>query len=668
MMNRFVLAAVTAGLGNAAAAEGKPNLIPREVLFGNPDKASPEVSPDGRQLAYLAPVDGVLNVWVGPANAPDQAKAVTADKKRGIRQYFWAYTNEHILYLQDKGGDEDFHLYLVNLKTGETKDLTPFEKIRAIVQQVSHKTPETILVGVNDRDARFHDVYKIDLKTGQRTLVQKNDGYSGFVTDDDNKVRFANKFDVDGSTVYYEPASDGWKEFLRIPSGDTLTTGLNGFDRNGGAAYIIDSRGRDTGAVFKLDLKTGKKELLAESDKADAGGLLVHPTEKNVQAVSFTYARREWKILDPKVAADFAVLKKVRDGDPSVVSRTLADDKWVVAYTEDDGPVVYYMYDRAAKKATKLFTNNKDLEGQPLVPMRPVVIESRDGLKLVCYLSLPKGSAGDDHKPMKPLPTVMFIHGGPWARDNWGYNPVHQMLADRGYAVMSVNYRGSTGFGKNFINAGNKEWAGKMHDDLIDAKKWLIEKKIADPENVAIMGGSYGGYATLVGVTFTPKEFACGVDIVGPSSLVTLLKTIPPYWAPAMQLFKDRVGDVTSEAGRNFLMERSPLSRVEKIEKPLLIGQGANDPRVKQSESDQIVKAMKEKKIPVTYVLFPDEGHGFARPENRIAFFAVAEAFLAEHLGGQYEPIGDAFGGSSVTVPAGADGVPGLAAALPKKE
>ncbi len=353
------------------------------------------------------------------------------------------------------------------------------------------------------------------------------------------------------------------------------------------------------------------------------------------------------------------------DGDITVSSRTLDDKTWVVAFLMDNGPTRFYLYDRGAGKARFLFTDRKELEGQPLQKMHPQLVKTRDGLELVCYLTLPPGSDADGTgRPKHAVPMVLDVHGGPWGRDRWGFDPMHQLLANRGYAVLSVNFRGSTGFGKKFLNAGNREWAAKMHDDLIDAVDWAIKEKIAQPDKVAIMGGSYGGYATLVGLTFTPEKFACGVDIVGPSNLVTLLNTIPAYWAPAMQLFKDRVGDHTTAEGKRFLEERSPLTHVGKIRRPLLIGQGANDQRVKQAESDQIVKAMQEHKIPVTYVLFPDEGHGFARPPNRLAFNAVTEAFLAQHLGGRYEPIGTAFEDSTITVPAGADDVPGLPAAL----
>lgn len=663
-------------LSTATAADPTPTptgkesgLIPRSVLFGNPDKAAARISPDGKQISYLAPVNGVLNVWVGPIDKPEEARAVTKDTKRGIRSYSWAYTNQHILFSQDENGDEDWHIYRVDLKTGETKDLTPLKKIAARIEEVSHKFPKEILVALNDRDPQFHDIYRVNIDTGDKTLVQKNTEFSGFVTDDDYKVRFASKFAPDGGVLYLKPdGKGGWGDFLKVGQADSLTTQPLGFDKTGEVMYLLDSRDRDTAALATLDLKTGKESVVAENARADAGGILQHPTEKTIQAVSFTYDRTQWVFKDPAVEADFAELRKVADGDISVASRTLDDKQWIVGFLMDNGPVRYYLYDRPTKKAKFLFTNRKDLEGQPLQKMHPRIIKARDGLELVSYLTLPPDTdkAGKG-VPDKPLPMVLYVHGGPWARDSWGFNAPHQFLANRGYAVLSVNFRSSTGFGKKFLNSGNKEWGLKMHDDLIDAVDWAVKEKIADPSKVAIMGGSYGGYATLAGLTFTPDKFACGVDVVGPSNLVTLLSTIPPYWAPALQLFKDRVGDHTTEEGKKFLTERSPLTHVEKIKKPLLIGQGANDPRVKQSEADQIVKAMNDKKIPVTYVLFPDEGHGFARPANRLAFEAVTEAFLARHLGGRYEAIGDAFQGSAITVPTGAADVPGLREKLPAK-
>lgn len=663
------LEGVAFGQGPQPTPAGKETgLIPRRVLFGNPDKASPRISPDGKQLAYLAPVDGVLNVWVGPTADISKAAPVTEDKKRGIRQYFWAYDNAHILYVQDTGGDENWHVYSVDVKAKKTTDLTPLEKVAAQIDSVSHRFPNEIIVGLNDRDPQYHDLYRINIATGERKLLQKNEEFSGFITDDDYVVRFAEKFAEDGGTVTMQPGKDGkWTEYLKVPMEDSLSTRIVGFDKTGKIAYFIDSRGRNTGAFTTLDIATKKQTVIAQSEVADASGIISHPTENTIQAVSFTYDRTQWQFLDKEVEADFKHLKTVANGDITLSSETLDNKTWVISFLMDNGPVRYYVYDRPTKKATFLFTSRKEQEQWTMQPMRPEILTSRDGLKLVSYLTLPpKTDADNNGRPDKPVPMVLVVHGGPWARDSWGFSSLHQLYANRGYAVLSVNFRGSTGFGKTFLNAGNREWAAKMHDDLLDAVNWAVSQKIADKQKIAILGGSYGGYATLVGLTFTPDVFACGVDIVGPSNIVTLLKTIPPYWAPALQMFKDRVGDHLTDEGRKFLEERSPLSKVEQIKKPLLIGQGANDPRVKQSESDQIVKAMQEKKIPVTYVLFPDEGHGFARPPNSLAFQAVTEAFLARHLGGRYEAIGDAFEGSSITVPAGAEDIPALVKSLPK--
>jgi dipeptidyl aminopeptidase/acylaminoacyl peptidase len=674
-----------------------PPLIPREVLFGNPDKAALRISPDGRHIAFLAPVNGVLNVWVAATNAPEAATPVTQDTGRGIRRFFWAYTNDHLLYLQDQGGDENWKVYAVDLNTKTSRDLTPFETIpgpdgkpallpngkpmrpAAQIENVSRRLPDTILIGLNTRDPRYHDIYRVDIRTGAMTLAQTNAEFSGFVTDDDYAVRFASRMTDDGGTELLKPAAQqspaggvraqgitNWEPFQTIGMEDSLTTHPVGFDKTGRVLYMIDSRGRNTSAMTTLDLATGAVATVAEDPRADVAGVLVHPTEETIQAVSFTYARTEWKILDPAIQSDFDYLKTVAAGDILVTSRTLDDRVWTVAFLLDNGPARSYLYDRARKQATFLFTNRKALEGLPLARMYPRVISSRDGLNLVSYLTLPpEADRRGDGRPDGPLPLVLLVHGGPWARDSWGLDPEHQWLANRGYAVLAVNFRGSTGLGKAFLNAAVKEWAGKMHDDLLDAVDWAVRQGIARPDKVCIMGGSYGGYATLVGLTFTPEVFACGVDIVGPSSLVTLLNTIPPYWEPGIAMFTTRVGDHRTEDGRRFLESRSPLSYVDRIQRPLLIGQGANDPRVKQSEADQIVTAMQAKGIPVTYVLYPDEGHGFARPENSLSFNAVVEAFLSRYLGGRYQPVGMDFQGSTITVPTGAAGVPGLEAALP---
>lgn len=645
-------------------------LIPRRLLFGNPDKASARISPDGSRLSYLAPVDGVLNVWVAPADEPTAAGPVTRDTGRGIHNYFWAFDNRHILYIQDQNGDENWRLFTVDLDLGETKDLTPIDGVQAQVQEVSHKFPDEVLVGLNDRDPQLHDLYRVDVRSGERTLALENPGFLEITTDDDFQVRFATRPTEDGGAEVLQRTgkdggADGWETFASIEMEDALTTMLAGFDRSGVVLYMLDSRGRDTAALFTIDLNSSATKLVAEDPRCDVGGVMLHPTKKTIEAVAFAYEKMEWTVLDASVEADMAYLNGVAPGEMDVVSRSLDDQTWVVAYMLDDGPVKYFLYDREAGEARFLFTNRQELEGLPLVKLHPVVIEARDGLKMVSYYTLPPGSERQGQPvPAQPLPLVLVVHGGPWGRDTWGYNSLLQMLSNRGYATLSVNFRGSTGFGKGFLNAGNKEWGGRMHDDLLDGVRWAVEMGIADPERVAIMGGSYGGYATLVGMTITPEVFACGVDIVGPSNLITLMEAFPPYWQPAIEMFATRVGDHRTEEGRRFLLERSPLTYVDRISRPLLIGQGANDPRVNQAESDQIVKAMQDRDIAVTYALYPDEGHGFVRPENNLSFFAVSEAFLAQHIGGRFEPIGDDFQGSTIEAPAGAEQVPGLADAL----
>ncbi len=680
------LLALAAGCQTAVVEEVE--LIPRELFFGNPDRASLQVSPDGNRISFLAPVDGVLNVWVAPADNPQAAEAVTKDTGRGVRIYFWSYNNDRIIYLQDEGGDENWQVHTVNVETKEDTNLTPFEEIpgpdgkpmagpngrplrpAARIQAVSPNFPDEILIGLNNRNPRFHDIHRLNLNSGEIKLVLQNDQFVGFSTDDDYRVRFGARLTPDGGNELMEPdGKGGWKSFIKIAMEDMLTTSPVTFDKSGDILYMLDSRGRNTAALTAWNLETDESKVLAEDPRTDIIDLMIHPTEKNVQAAATNFTRKEWKVLDESIRADIETLRGVTDGDPEVTSRSHDDRRWTVVFVEDDGPARYYLYDRGAKKASFLFTNRSALEGKALATMHPVVVKSRDGLDLVSYLTLPVGSDGDgDGRPEEAQPTVLLVHGGPWGRDSWGYNGLHQWLANRGYAALSVNFRGSTGFGKDFINAANMEWAGKMHDDLIDAVEWAVAEGVAVKDRIAIMGGSYGGYATLVGLTFTPDVFACGVDIVGPSNLRTLLETIPPYWQPLMDMWATRVGDPRTEEGRKFLESRSPLTFVDRINKPLLIGQGANDPRVKQSESDQIVQAMQANNIPVTYVLYPDEGHGFARPQNSLSFFAVSELFLEQHLGGRSEPLGDDLEGSSIQVPNGSERIPGLAEAVGKAE
>ncbi|SDZ19098.1 Dipeptidyl aminopeptidase/acylaminoacyl peptidase [Lysobacter sp. yr284] len=654
----------------ATAASAGGELIPRSALFGNPERSGAQISPDGRYLSWLAPVNGVMNVWVAPAGEPAKARAVTDDAARGIRSYAWSYRSGTLLYLRDSGGDENFHLYSVDVaKPGAARDLTAYPKTRASLVRLAHRHPDRILVGMNDRDPKWHDLYEVDLASGQRTLaLRNNDRLAGYLADGDLKVHRATRSREDGgSELLASDGKGGWSVVDTVPFEDSQTTEYEGYSDDGQLLYLTDSRGRDTAALYAIDA-AGKKSLLLEDARADVGARLTDPASDRVQAASVYYLRQQWKPLDPAIGKDLQWLQdKLGAGEVSVASRSLDDKTWVVSYGAAEEPGTTYLYRRggAAPELTRLFSTRPALDGQPLVPMWPVEIPSRDGKTLVSYLTLPKSADADgDGKPDKPVPLVLLVHGGPWARDYYGYNAGSQWLANRGYATLRVNYRGSTGFGKNFINAGDGEWAGKMHDDLIDAVDWAVKQGVSKKEDVAIMGGSYGGYATLVGLTFTPDTFKCGVDIVGPSNLQTLLKTIPPYWASIFEQFARRMGDPRTEAGRKQLAERSPIGRVDKIDKPLLIGQGANDPRVNQAESDQIVEAMRKKNIPVTYVLFPDEGHGFARPENAMAFNAVAEGFLAQCLGGRAQPIGADFKGSSISVPAGADAVKGLAESL----
>ncbi|NIL99359.1 MAG: alpha/beta fold hydrolase [Planctomycetales bacterium] len=660
-------------------------LIGREVFFGNPDKIAPDLSPDGTQVAFLAPRDGVLNIWLAPVADVGKARPLTDDRHRGIRSFFWAHTGRHILYSQDVDGDENWKIYCIDLQTNKIRNLTPDaegrgeqadptgqNRVRARVESVSHRRPDEILIGLNDRDPRYHDVYRVNILTGQKQLAQKNPGYRGFVIDEDYRIRFASKFQPDGSLAYYQPAEGteqqveiAWRPFLQIPQEDNATTRFLGFDKSGQVLYLADSRQRDTAALVTLDLNSGEKKLIAADPRADVGAIKSHPTENTIQAVSFYYAKRERKFFDEEVQRDFQLASRQARGEMGIASWSNDDRQWIVADLLDNGPVRYFHFDRDTKQLRFLFVHRAALENLPLAHMHPLVITARDGLKLVSYLTLPVGSdpAGRG-RPDQPLPMVLLVHGGPWARDSWGFDGEHQLWANRGYAVLSVNYRGSTGFGKNFQNIARRQWAGTMHDDLLDAVRWAVAEGIADREKIAITGGSYGGYATLVGLTFTPDVFACGVDIVGPSSLITLIEAIPPYWESFRQQLIERVGDIDTPAGRDELRRRSPLYHAQKIRRPLLIAQGKNDPRVKEAEAEQMVEAMQNNKIPVTYVLFTDEGHGLARPENRLAFYALTEAFLARHLGGRAEPIGSALEGSSLTVPVGVEEIPGLEAAF----
>jgi len=642
-------------------------LIPRGDLFGNPTRAAGKISPDGQWLSWLAPKDGVLNIWMAPADNPDQAKAMTDATDRPIRQYFWSPDSQSLLYIQDKGGDENFLLYGVNIASGEETTLTPFENTRVDIVGGSESIRDKILVGLNNRDPQFHDVHLLDLNSGELTLVLENNGYAGFMADDTLTVRMALCQNEAGGTDYFRVVDNSVESdpFSSTAMEDSLTTNPAGYTNDGTILYWLDSRGRNTAALYAEDVATGKRTLIAEDDKADIGGTIRDRESGKVQAYSVNYLKTEWTALDADIGASLDWLGTQLEGEYGISSRTDDDQTWIVWNDPLTAPTATYIYDRRAQTLTPFYVTRPELEGAPLQPMYPVEITSRDGLTLPSYLTLSAGVAmDDDGNPSASSPMVLLVHGGPWARDDYGFNSIHQMLANRGYAVLSVNFRGSTGFGKDFLNAANKQWGLAMHDDLIDATNWAIAQGITGKDQVAIMGGSYGGYATLAGLAFTPETFACGLDIVGPSNLETLLDTIPPYWAPLVKIFHERMGNPDSEEGLALLKAASPLYKADQITKPLLIAQGANDPRVKQAESDQIVGAMKDAGIPVTYVLYPDEGHGFAKPTNNIAFFAIAENFLAECLGGRAEPLGDVLVPSSAEILEGAEHVVGLAKAL----
>jgi dipeptidyl aminopeptidase/acylaminoacyl peptidase len=634
-------------VGRVARAE-LPPLIPRDVLFGNPERARPRLSPDGKRLAWLAPDRrNVLQVWVATVGAKD-AKAVTADKKRGIRIYDWAEDARTILYLQDSDGDENYHVYGVDVEQGATavRDLTPWQGVRAGIIDVNPRFPHRILVHLNLRDRRLFDVYRVDLRTGAIELDTRNPGdVVGWVVDDRQVPRATVSVTPDGGTEVRVRASatSPWKTFLKVGPRETLEP-LD-FTKDGRALYLKSSLGADTARVVLRQLRGGKETVVAASPEVDAGPVVIHPTRHVVQAVGFSPGRTHWTVVDPTIKGDFAAIAKLSDGDFSVTNRDRADRTWLVAFTRDRGAVRYYTWDRAAHRGTFLFAHQPKLEGLKLAAMQPVAIRARDGLTLHAYLTLPVGVAP------RRLPMVLFVHGGPWARDSWGFDPYAQWLANRGYAVLQVNYRGSEGYGKRFLHAGDKQWGRAMHHDLLDAVAWAVQQGYADPKRVGIMGGSYGGYAALAGAAFTPDVFRCSVDIVGPSNLFTLIKSVPPYWKPLMALFHQRVGDPADPKDHELLTRASPLFSAARIKIPLLIGQGANDPRVKQAESEQIVAAIAQHRGRVTYVLYPDEGHGFARPQNRIDFNARAEAFLARHLGGRAEPLpGGRIKGSTAVV------------------
>jgi dipeptidyl aminopeptidase/acylaminoacyl peptidase len=642
-MNNVIVGILIMLLSSINYAFADEGLIPREVLFGNPDKSLVRLSPDGKYITYLAPSNGVLNVWLAPIDDVKSAKHITDDKERGIRNYFWSLNNKHILFMQDYKGDENFRLYSYDLTSQKIKLLSPEKGVRVRVYATSIKHPDEIIIGLNERRPDYFDCYRLNLVSGKSEKIFTNDEFVGFGFDNDLNLRFAQKTTEDGGSVYYRMVDGEFQQYINISLEDADNTFIIGFKQNNDVFYMLDSRNRNTAALTEVNWQTGKSTVLAEDDKADIDVMTSHPTKDIIQAVTINYLKPEHKVLDKEIASDISFLEQVEDGVLTIASRSLDDNTWIVAYYNDSNPVKYYKYNRIKRQTSFLFVNNSQLTKYQLMPMKPLVIKARDGLNLVSYLTLPP-----EAKDKKPLPMILVVHGGPWARDEWGLNSQHQWLANRGYAVLSVNYRGSTGFGKEFLNAGNGQWGKKMHEDLLDAVNWAVNEKIADPKQVVIFGGSYGGYAALAGLTLTPDVFAAGVNIVGISNLLTFIKSVPEYWKPVLDNMRKRIGDWNSEEGKKKLAEVSPINHVHKITKPLLIAHGKHDPRVNEDESEQIVNSMRKKGIPVLYAYYEDEGHGFARPVNRLSFYAVAEQFLAEILGGRAEPIKNALQGSSI--------------------
>ena len=611
------------------------DLIPAAVLFGNPERVSPRLSPDGTRLAWIAPHDGILNVWVAPAGDDgidwSQTRLVTDDSDRGIRTFAWAHDGRHLLYQQDAGGDENWHLHDVDLQTMQHRDLTPFDGVQAQLIGMERKFPTQLLIGLNKDNPQLHDVYQLELVTGELVREVQNPGFVGWVADAQLVVRAAVAPQPDGGLVLLvrSDGTDDWRQLLAIPADDALSTAPVAFSEDGTSLLAVSSVGAETSRLVRIDVATGASTVLAEEPGADVSDVRLDPDTRQPQIVTLLRDRSQYRVLDPSVADDLQAIRALHPGDPVFVGGDDADATWLVAFTNDAGPIPYFAYDRARRAGRFLFEHQPALSRYELAPMEPFLFTARDGLTIHGYATFPPGGG------RAGLPTVLNVHGGPWVRDVWGYDPTAQWLANRGYLCVQVNYRGSTGYGKSFAAAGDREWGARMHDDLIDAVAFLTGQGWSDRRRVGIMGGSYGGYAALVGAAFTPDVFCCAVDIVGPSNLKTLIETIPEYWTPLIAQFHRRVGDPAADA--DFLWSRSPLSRAADIRIPLLIAQGANDPRVKQAESEQIVAALEQAGVEHEYMLFPDEGHGFAKPENRLRFYAAAERFLARHLGGRAE-------------------------------
>lgn len=641
-------------------------LLAREVLFAEPTRSEVRISPDGAYVSYLAPLNGVRNVWVAPLDDPEAAEAITTDTNRGIPKYAWTYREHEIVYLQDKEGNENWRLYGVDVESRASRDLTPLEKIRAQIIKISPQDPRHILVGINNRIPRNHDVYKLNLETGELLLIEENPFFLGFDVDQQYRLQFALRLGFTGGVELFRRGHSGaWLPYGTISRDDTQATRTIGFSADGQWAYMFDSRGRDTAGLFRVDLETAEKTLLASHAGADIREVVRDPETGRPIAAGAHAERLRWQTLDPRFERDFEYLRENLDGDFYVEDQTAEGDTWLLRVVRSDGPEAYYTYRAGGRGLTRLFADPEVLVGVPLARMRPVSFEARDGLLLYGYLTLPLGSDPDgDGVPREPLGLVLQVHGGPWSRVRWSYDPVCQLLANRGYAVLAVNYRGSRGYGKQFLNAGNLEWGGKMHTDLVDAVDWAVARGVADRQRLAILGEGYGGYAALWALAMEPELFACGVDLGGPVNLVTMINQLPAVWMPLLDMYLTRVGNLNTDEGRALLESRSPAQYADQIRDPLLVGQIEGDMRGNAGEAERLVEAVSLGGVPATYVVLPGLPTDAAMGGRRSAFFAIVERFLAAQLGGRFEDFGCVLEETDVRVPRGAEHVEGLAEEL----
>lgn len=640
-------------------------LIPRDQLFGNPQRYASAISPDARWLSWLAPYNGVMNLWIAPLRHLDQARPLTRYTGHGISTFTsnvtWTYDSRHILFLQDHNGDGNTHVYTLDTRTAAVRDMTPQDDIRAAIVGVSSTRPDQAVISISRKAVQYGDLYLLDLRKGTLALLLKNSGYLNFLLDGRLVPRFAIRREASNDETVVR-LSDG-SSLMTIPAEDTRTTRLLSIAANGRDMFLLDSRGRDTTGLAKLNLLTGAETILGEDSRADVQDVALDEKSHMPLFYSVSLARSDYRALDARIQPDLDVLARHDIGDWFLNTQSQDGRYWKLSVFSPKN-VSAYLYDRKKRVLAKLYDTRPALASAALADMEAVTIKSRTGQDLVSYLSLPPGAdSAAKGIPDTPLPLMLSIHGGPHNRNNFGFDPVHQWLANRGYAVLSVNMRGSTGFGKAFLNASSGEWGTRLDDDLSDAVEWAVRNRIADPARIAIMGGSYGGYAVLRGMTRNPGTYACGIDQFGLSDLVTLQGEATTYGVSALN--HNEVGDPSTPEGLARMKEQSPLSHADQMRNPLLVVQGANDPAVKPYQSERMVAAVKAAGVPVTYLYYPDEGHGLVRAENNLAFAGVAEQFLAHCLGGRAQPLTpDEIKASSVQVREGADKIPELAAAM----